>query len=182
MGAYDLIIQSENFSTKNLSIYQLLLLEEEEKEISNLCQILVKNREILWDFFSIKIILNSINEDAVLAAIPCLINGYLPEMEGLPLLLYKLANVNYEDEKSCYSQIAFALADFHLPSMTEEDYENLNEEQQNIFKKQNLRVERTLRSLIFPALRNRFLPSSELEEYIKELTSTAKAFKHFGRC
>ncbi|CAK5061850.1 unnamed protein product [Meloidogyne enterolobii] len=99
MGAYDLIIQSENSSTKNLSIYKLLLLEEEEKEkkIANLCQILVKNREILWDFFSIKIILNSINEDAVLAAIPCLINGYLPEMEGLPLLLYKLANVNYED-------------------------------------------------------------------------------------
>jgi len=32
-----------------------------------------------------------------LVAIPCLINGYLPEMEGLPLLLYKLANVNYED-------------------------------------------------------------------------------------
>ena len=63
MGAYDLIIQSENSSTKNLSIYQLLLLEEEnEKKIANLCQILVKNREILWDFFSIKIILNSINE------------------------------------------------------------------------------------------------------------------------
>nr|CAD2188509.1 unnamed protein product [Meloidogyne enterolobii] len=103
-------------------------------------------------------------------------------MEGLPLLLYKLANVNYEDEKSCYSEISLALADFHLPSISEEDYENLNEEQQNIFKKQNLRVERTLRSLIFPALRNRFLPSSELEEYIKELTSTAKAFKHFGRC
>uniref|UniRef100_A0A915NNE4 DNA mismatch repair protein S5 domain-containing protein n=1 Tax=Meloidogyne floridensis TaxID=298350 RepID=A0A915NNE4_9BILA len=184
MGAYDLIIQSENSSTKNLSIYQLLLLEEEEneKKVANLCQILVKNREILWDFFSIKIILNSINEDAVLAAIPCLINGYLPEMEGLPLLLYKLANVNYEDEKSCYSEISLALADFHLPSISEEDYENLNEEQQNIFKKQNLRVERTLRSLIFPALRNRFLPSSELEEYIKELTSTAKAFKHFGRC
>jgi len=64
MGAYDLIIQSENSSTKNLSIYQLLLLEEEEneKKVANLCQILVKNREILWDFFSIKIILNSINE------------------------------------------------------------------------------------------------------------------------
>ncbi|KAL7078905.1 hypothetical protein ACQ4LE_002198 [Meloidogyne hapla] len=193
MGAYDLI-KSEN-PIKYLSVYELLQLQlkkDEMEKIENFCQILIKNRNMLWDYFSIKILLNSINEEKeisecspVLAAIPCLINGYLPEMEGLSLLLYQLANVNYDDEKLCYAEIAFALADFHLPSMDEEndEEENLNkEEQQNVFKKQNSRIERSFRSLIFPALRNRFLPNSELGENIKELTSTAKAFKHFGRC
>ncbi|KAF7632798.1 Mlh1_C domain-containing protein [Meloidogyne graminicola] len=111
-------------------------------------------------------------DSIILVSIPCLINGYLPEMEGLPLLIYKLANINYEnDEMICFSEIAYALANFYLPSMEEEEEEEENKQ----------RIERTLRSLIFPALRNKFLPNSELGEYIKELTSTSQAFKHFGR-
>ena len=47
---------------------------------------------------------------------------------------------------------------------------------------QRRRAQRALRAVIFPALRNRFLPGRKLQEYVKMLTSTAQAFKHFGRC
>ena len=67
IGAYDLL-QSENPS-KFLSVRELLkihLEKENDEEISNLidnfCNILIKHRNMLWDYFSIKILSNLNNE------------------------------------------------------------------------------------------------------------------------
>jgi hypothetical protein len=69
---------------------------------------------MLWDFFSIKVLTSPekgflIRDPSqlaqssfpdgspMLAAIPCLIDGYLPDLAGLPRLLFALAGVDYSD-------------------------------------------------------------------------------------
>ncbi|KAF7632799.1 hypothetical protein Mgra_00007788 [Meloidogyne graminicola] len=60
-GAYDLIQNENNLKKYNISIYELIKLylkEEEEKnnKIEYLINKLIKNRNMLWNYFSIKII------------------------------------------------------------------------------------------------------------------------------
>ena len=99
--------------------------------------------------------------------------------------------IKHFEERQCYSGIASALAQFHIPFMEEEeedddDGQQINEENEEDEKKelkmQRRRAQRALRALIFPAMRNRFLPAEDLRQYCQMLTSTAQAFKHFGRC
>jgi hypothetical protein len=60
--------------------------------------------------------------------------------------------------------------------------EEIEGEEEEERKMQRRRAQRALTALIFPAMRNRFLPAEELRQYCQMLTSTAQAFKHFGRC
>jgi hypothetical protein len=44
------------------------------------------------------------------------------------------------------------------------------------------RLKSTTRNLIFPCLKNRFLPSKNIGQYFQKVTDTQNAFRKFGRC
>lgn len=215
IGAFDLI-QSDR-SMKFLPLTELLHLYlqnmenndenkldaiEMKQKIDQLSDVLIQNRNMLWNYFSIKIrVKDNGQHSALLAAIPCLIHGYVPELGRLPSLLFQLAQVDYTNEKNCYSGIASALAKFHLPFMDADNdthdtigdrltrhskgsHEVVDQSRADADERRTMRrsAQRQLRALVFPALRNRFLPSRTLREHIKLLISTAQAFKHFHRC
>lgn len=95
MGAFDLVSEGTN----GLPIDELLLLylgQNKREEARKIGKILWEHRTMLWDFFSIKILAND-DSSPLLASIPCLIDGYMPELEGLPHLLFQLGQINYAD-------------------------------------------------------------------------------------
>uniref|UniRef100_A0A1I7XAP5 Mlh1_C domain-containing protein n=1 Tax=Heterorhabditis bacteriophora TaxID=37862 RepID=A0A1I7XAP5_HETBA len=50
-----------------------------------------------------------------IVSIPSLIDGYIPQLEGLPRLISDLVNtINWDDELLCFSGICRALAEFFV--------------------------------------------------------------------
>uniref|UniRef100_A0A914HE97 DNA mismatch repair protein S5 domain-containing protein n=1 Tax=Globodera rostochiensis TaxID=31243 RepID=A0A914HE97_GLORO len=154
-----------------------------EARIEAFSKVLLEHKDLLWNFFSINIVDFSPedrNEDIssmpMLGGLPCILEGYLPQMASIPALITHLArSVDYSDEGLCYSAIARALGHFFTPfvSDVEDDDEILGEHQ---------RIQTVFRSIIFPALKSRFLPPSSLWSSIERVTDIEQAFRHFGRC
>lgn len=106
---------------------------------------------------------------------------------------------------SCFRDVALALADFFTPILGgpfEEDSEKniqidsfnetiVKERNDDESAKQRQETIRQLQSLIFPALKCKFLPPKRLANFannkksptvIQQITSIEQAFKKFGRC
>uniref|UniRef100_A0A183CLW3 DNA_mis_repair domain-containing protein n=1 Tax=Globodera pallida TaxID=36090 RepID=A0A183CLW3_GLOPA len=154
-----------------------------EARIEAFSKVLLEHKDLLWNFFSINIVDFSpedknqdISSMPMLGGLPCILEGYLPQMASIPALITHLArSVDYSDEGLCYSAIARALGHFFTPfvSDVEDGDEVLGEHQ---------RIQAVFRSIIFPALKSRFLPPSSLWSSIERVTDIEQAFRHFGRC
>ncbi|KAL3090268.1 hypothetical protein niasHS_006720 [Heterodera schachtii] len=158
--------------------------DDTEAQIKTLTKVLLEHKDLLWDFFSIQIAEFPSEEDKgypkpMLSALPCILEGYFPQMASIPALITHLArNVDYSDEVLCYSSIARALSDFFTPFVVEN---NFDEEDIKVME-EHRRIQTVLRSIIFPTLKSRFLPPSSLWPSIERVTDIEKAFKQFGRC
>lgn len=58
------------------------------------------NADLLWDYFSIEIVTQNLGQNEpergpFLNSLPCVIDGYVPQLEALPQLLYNLSRVDY---------------------------------------------------------------------------------------
>ncbi|CAH8488072.1 unnamed protein product [Schistosoma turkestanicum] len=77
---------------------------------------LVKHASMLWDYFSIKITIDS-NGNQVLTGIPLIIANYIPELSQLPIYITKLATqVSWLVESVCFENICCITADFYSVS------------------------------------------------------------------
>ena len=75
-----------------------------------------------------------------------------------------------KDENS-FHNIALALSEFFNPDL------DIDEDE-----KENNAVRTSVKNLIFPCLKNRFLPPKSLCAHVQRIMSTEEAFKKFGRC
>jgi hypothetical protein len=123
---------------------------------------------LLWDYFGIEIATTEAHGLTFLS-VPCLIEGYLPQLTSLPSLVYHLSIVDYENEGNCFEEISRALANYFTP----QPFPSKAVEQ---------RIGSSLQRLVFPCLKTKFLPPSSLTDSLQLLTSTEEAFKKFGRC
>lgn len=138
---------------------------EKANQITNL---LIEKRYMLDDYFSIKI--NA--ETKSLEAIPCLVDGHMPVMYYLPDFLHRLvSNVNWNEEKECFSSIGIELKNFycHTPCAEDLDYQCWAS-----------LVEDTL----YPLYKTLLFPSSFLTDRnsIHYLTNITDLYKVFERC
>jgi DNA mismatch repair protein MLH1 len=128
-------------------------------------RILVENREMLADYFSI-----GITKDGELTKLPILIKSYQPLMSYLPIFLVTLATeVDYEDEKSCLREISLQIAKFYSQisiSSSQEDLEFL------------------IKTIIAPEIRKNLCPPRKFanDRTFLKLTSLQDLYKVFERC
>jgi len=186
MGSYKLISEDADTNSESLlklhisSLLSLYFATEigapsRNDRIDELCDNLTVNRCFLWDYFCVEIIPQTSEQGGpLLGSLPCLIDGFLPQTSSIILLLYELSTLDFSKEEECYHKVAFALAKFYVPDIDESHDEELGECDE--------RTKTTLRNLVFPCLKNKFLPSKTLRSFVKKLTSTQEAFKKFGRC
>uniref|UniRef100_A0AAQ4NQ76 DNA mismatch repair protein Mlh1 C-terminal domain-containing protein n=1 Tax=Gasterosteus aculeatus aculeatus TaxID=481459 RepID=A0AAQ4NQ76_GASAC len=114
-----LIYDFGNFGVLRLStpapLYDLAMLAldseesgwtEEDGPKEGLAQYIVdflkKKTEMLEDYFSIEI-----DQDGNLTGLPLLLDAYTPIMEGLPMLILRMATeVNWDNEKDCFRELS----------------------------------------------------------------------------
>ena len=75
---------------------------------------LLRMREMLAEYFSLEL-----TPDGALAALPQIVDGYVPDLACLPLFLYYLASeVNWQLESECFHGVAHQLARFYVPRLS----------------------------------------------------------------
>ncbi|KAK7870848.1 hypothetical protein R5R35_014431 [Gryllus longicercus] len=113
---------------------------------------LMKNAEILDEFFNIKI-----DENGNLLSLPWLLEGYFPPKNHLPEFIKQLAcDVTWDEDNNCVDDICLLIASYHSKFPTDECPFFSLREWNNV-------VEFT----IFPAVKKNLWPSKEL--YLKSI-------------
>lgn len=127
--------------------------------------ILVKQREMLQEYFSI-----TITEEGDLKTLPSIIPSFMPLMSQLPIFLIRMAcDINYEDEKECFKSICKELANFYSRlSLTSSDEE----------------LHLLSETILFPAISKHLLPPAKFlnDGTFLTLTSLQELYKVFERC
>lgn len=122
-GNYGILRLSEPAPIYELALLALDLEEsgwtEADGPKTDLAQYIVdflkSKAEMLSDYFSMEI-----DEDGNLCTLPLLLDHYIPNMEGLPMFVLRLATeVNWDKEKECFHTFCKETSEFYCfkPSM-----------------------------------------------------------------
>lgn len=76
--------------------------EEVEAKMEAAAILLLEAKDILWDYFGIEII-DAPGQGPTLQSVPCLVEGYFPEIHSLPQLVFDLTCVDFEHVGSAFS-------------------------------------------------------------------------------
>ncbi|KAG0332523.1 DNA mismatch repair protein [Podila horticola] len=169
-------------------------LKSKDEIAATVTNMLVSRREMLREYFSL-----CITEDGLLSAIPLMIKGYIPNMEKLPDLLWRLGSeVNWMVEKDCFQTLCRELAIFY--STQPERVEEEDEEQDVDFEEEgahhpassksvqsirDARFQHMVSTVIFPALKKHFVPPKTLIErsgIVVQVAQVKDLYKVFERC
>ncbi|KAL6101343.1 mlh1 [Pungitius sinensis] len=184
-----LIYDFGNFGVLRLStpapLYDLAMLAldseesgwtEEDGPKEGLAQYIVdflkKKTEMLEDYFSIEI-----DQDGNLTGLPLLLDTYTPIMEGLPMLILRMATeVNWDNEKDCFRDLSKECSMFYS---IRKRYV-LEEEQDAEGNSWRWKVEH----VIFKALRSLLSPPKSFSEdgTVLQIANLPDLYKVFERC
>ncbi|XP_066922059.1 DNA mismatch repair protein Mlh1-like [Clytia hemisphaerica] len=143
----------------------------EKDELAKYTVDLLKSKaDMLMDYFSVEI-----NEQGELTAIPLLLSNYTPNWNKLPLLMLRLASeVDWDNEQQCFHDFATELSDFYSTAGSKQQTED---EDEGEWKHQ-------IEHLIFPALRNTFIPPKRFSNdgCFLEVANLPDLYKVFERC
>ncbi|VDM51797.1 unnamed protein product [Angiostrongylus costaricensis] len=147
-------------------------------------ELLESQSAMLNDYFSIEILrLDDVDQrlrrldTLYLAAIPSIIDGYVPQLEGLPRLLVSLVKeVDWDQEETCFDGVCRVLAQFFM------------------IKKEFCKVvcigldERPIpwlavvRDILVPRVKSHLIPPDSLKDGIVRLADLHDLYKVFERC
>ena len=128
---------------------------------------------MLAEYFQIKI-----DEEGNLIGLPQIFENNIPDLRRLPLFILNLCTeVNWEEEQSCFNDIALQLAEFYHYQNIPNDSEFLNEEEMK-------NREWNVRHLLLPSFRSSFSPPRKFanDGSIIQIASLENLYKIFERC
>uniref|UniRef100_A0A158R5Y2 DNA_mis_repair domain-containing protein n=1 Tax=Syphacia muris TaxID=451379 RepID=A0A158R5Y2_9BILA len=175
-----LVLSFGNFGTFILSesapIAELFVLDnpnEPEENIKKCVNLLVSNRDMLDDYFSFRI-----SSDGSILAIPSLVDGFCPQLESLPALVSALVfDVDWDQEKTCFEGICWAMADFFTPKP-----EHCKGVSFSALSDPEITWKAMYSDILFPNMKTNFLPSETLTAQIRRLADLPELYKVFERC
>lgn len=148
------------------------------KDLAAACaQRLVERRELLQTYFGIVV-----SADGLLLALPEVVAGYMPVLDGLPDFCYNLAcKVDWRDEKDTFDRVAREIALLYAIPAEEEPEDLRNGDKVELVSGG---TSWAVEHQILPALKVRFCPPPSLQESqaLVTVVSTEKLFKIFERC
>jgi len=155
-----------------------------EKLSTRCAKFLYQKKDLLDDFFSIKITKNDDEniQSIRLEALPILIENYEPDYNDLPIFVIRLATeVNWKNEKECFDSICRQLALFYSiknkPFKKEIDLTTSSQTNRN--KPDD---EWTIEHVIYSAIRNMLLIGDNEEKTFLKLVGLNQLYKIFERC
>lgn len=137
-----------------------------EATIRNITELLVDKRNMLAEYFKIKLDL-----DCNLCTLPMCLKSYVPLMAKLPIFFLRLGiEVDWSEEKACLYGITRELALFYA-------VDNLKEDVSDEYK-------RVVECTIFPAFRSTLIVPKTFrnETDLVELVHLGELYKIFERC
>ncbi|KAH9822544.1 hypothetical protein DFH28DRAFT_1181229 [Melampsora americana] len=137
---------------------------DREKVIKKICGTLRSKQDMLDEYFSLKF-----DPDGNIESLPMLLNGYIPNLEKLPLFLMRIAlRCQWKKEEECFTSFLRELAFFYIPT-------SLNQTPLDV--EENQKIEIQLKEKIFPSMRAYLLPNQSLNQYIRLVTSLPDLYK-----
>ncbi|KAF9405972.1 DNA mismatch repair protein [Podila epigama] len=171
-------------------------LKSKEEIATSVVELLVSRREMLREYFSI-----CITEEGLLTAIPMLLKGYIPNMEKLADLLWRLGSeVNWTSEKACFQTISREIAIFYSTQadrvedkdedsgLEDDDLTRGRDHDANTKSAQELqdaRFQHMIATVIFPAFKRNFVPPTTVIErsgIVVQVAQVKDLYKVFERC
>jgi len=141
-----------------------------EQILTDATELITGRSEMLTEYFSIKI-----DADGRLCGIPSIIDGYVPDLDGIPMFLLRLATeVNWNEEESCFEGIAMEVAEFcSIQPAVGEGQAVVREE-----------IAEEIQHRIFPWLKKRLLPPHEFasDSTLIQVACLEKLYQIFERC
>jgi len=136
-------------------------------------EVLIEKRELLDEYFSIKI-----DVEAKIHNIPLVLPEFVPFMGAIGTFFLRLGmEVNWEDEKKCFHDIAQEIAEFYSLQ-----YSNDGETEE--VKKVSKNREWVIEQVLFPCFKKRFYPPlpSATNGSVVQLADLTRLYKVFERC
>nr|XP_056713622.1 DNA mismatch repair protein Mlh1 [Euleptes europaea] len=144
-------------------------------------EFLTKKSEMLKDYFSLEI-----DEDGNLTGLPLLIDNYIPLLEGLPMLVLRLATeVNWDEEKECFESLSKECAMFYsIRKQYIMDEPDLNAQQADELGPSTHSWKWTVEHVLYKAFRTYLMPPKNFTEdgTILQLANLPDLYKVFERC
>ncbi|XP_064647618.1 DNA mismatch repair protein Mlh1-like isoform X2 [Lineus longissimus] len=143
---------------------------------------LTAKADMLDDYFSLQV-----DEDGNLRTLPLLLENYLPQMEGIPMLVLRLASeVNWDSEQECFETICREMSDFYaiktdlFPSSDSQD----SQESSMSEPTSDVNWKWTNEHVIYPAFRKTLLPPKRFADNanILQVANLPDLYKVFERC
>uniref|UniRef100_F7GA57 DNA mismatch repair protein MLH1 n=1 Tax=Monodelphis domestica TaxID=13616 RepID=F7GA57_MONDO len=140
-------------------------------------EFLKRKAEMLADYFSLEI-----DEEGNVTGLPLLLDNYVPQLEGLPMFVLRLATeVNWDEEKECFQSLSKECARFYAirkQYVAEEDHEKEECESSPVSWKW------TVEHILYKAFRSHLFPPTHFSEdgNILQLANLPDLYKVFERC
>ncbi|XP_063421128.1 DNA mismatch repair protein Mlh1-like [Mytilus trossulus] len=139
-------------------------------------EFLTSKAEMLLDYFSIEL-----DSCGNLLTLPMLIDDFVPNMEGLPMYILRLATeVNWDAEKECFDTFARETSDFYSMKKSMFQDKNTDSQEEDMDKSWKWTIEHVL----YPAFRTFLFPPKSFAEdsSILQLANLPDLYKVFERC
>ncbi|XP_052682179.1 DNA mismatch repair protein Mlh1-like [Crassostrea angulata] len=188
-GNYGILRLSEPAPIYDLALLALDLEEsgwaEADGPKTDLAQYIVdflkSKAEMLSDYFSMEL-----DEDGNLCTLPLLLDHYIPNMEGLPMFVLRLATeVNWDKEKECFHTFCKETSEFYCfkPSMFQ-DLQSETEGSKDGEVSEEKTWKWTVEHTLFSAFRNFLFPPKTFAEdsSILQIANLPDLYKVFERC
>lgn len=134
--------------------------------------------EMLMDYFSIEI-----DNDGNVLTIPMLLDDYIPNMEGLPMYILRLATeVNWDSEKDCFDTFARETSDFYSMKKSMFCTPHTDSDSQDEYADKSWKW--TVEHVLYPSFRTLLFPPKSFAEdsSILQLANLPDLYKVFERC
>ncbi|KAM0786908.1 hypothetical protein ACM66B_002332 [Microbotryomycetes sp. NB124-2] len=167
----------------------------DEQIVQRVLTTLVDVREMLDEYWSL-----SISEDGNLETLPNVLPGYVPDLKKLPIFLLRLAvNVDWKNEKPCFSTFLRELANFFNPISFEDltgshrttppsdksGNESTSQQEGQSKTERHGQVKHSIEHVIVPAARQYLVVPNKIRETrggMTRLTTLESLYKVFERC
>ncbi|XP_053374339.1 DNA mismatch repair protein Mlh1-like [Mercenaria mercenaria] len=137
--------------------------------------------EMLQDYFSIEI-----DQKGNMHTLPLVLDDYVPDLEGLPMLVLRLATeVDWDSEKQCFESFSREMSNFYaMKKSLFASTDDSSEQKPENDPKNRSSWKWTVEHVIFPALRNLFYPPKHFAEdsSVLQIANLPDLYKVFERC
>ncbi|EPB71512.1 hypothetical protein ANCCEY_09411 [Ancylostoma ceylanicum] len=148
-------------------------------------ELLESQAAMLNDYFSLQIARPDGAEQGAdglrhlaLVTLPSIIDGYTPQMEGLPALALSLVNdVDWEEEEACFDSVCRALAEFFVIKEEFCDGDRLSGLEEG-----GAPWLAVIRDLLVPRVKSHLVPPDSLRDGTSRLADLHDLYKVFERC